>query len=267
MNAMPAGRGRAGRVLFVLLMAALTVLFAGLGTWQIQRLAEKEALIAAVADRLDNPPQSLPPSRDWPTLDPAAYDYLPLTLEGRFLPGSTALVFTSLSDPRGKFGGPGYWVMSLFELTQGGTVFLNRGFVPQGQAEDLSRFEPANPASGNLTLTGIARRPEATSPFTPAPDAAGRIDWVRDPQRLADLVGSTESVAPLYLDLPAGASGELPQGGETIVEFPNNHLGYALTWFGFAVLTPILTALWLRRSHSATSGRVPRANRSDGSST
>jgi surfeit locus 1 family protein len=26
----------------------------------------------------------------------------------------------------------------------------------------------------------------------------------------------------------------LPQGGETVVDFPNNHLQYAITWFGLA---------------------------------
>ena len=40
---------------------------------------------------------------------------------------------------------------------------------------------------------------------------------------------------------------ELPQGGETVIEFPNNHLGYAITWFGFAILTPILLAFWISR--------------------
>ena len=54
-------------------------------------------------------------------------------------------------------------------------------------------------------------------------------------------------VLALTLDLPAGAPGELPQGGETTVDFPNNHFGYALTWFGFALLTPGLLAFWIWR--------------------
>jgi surfeit locus 1 family protein len=46
-----------------------------------------------------------------------------------------------------------------------------------------------------------------------------------------------DRVAPYLIDaafdpsLPNG----LPQGGETIIDFPNNHLGYALTWFGLAL--------------------------------
>jgi len=101
-------------------------------------------------------------------------------------------------------------------------------------------------------LSGIARRPEQPGPFTPEADPANRIDWVRDIDRLALLADpSLSPFAPVYLDLPAGAPGTLPQGGETVLALPNNHLGYALTWFGFALLTPVLLAFWLRRQRGA----------------
>ncbi len=54
-------------------------------------------------------------------------------------------------------------------------------------------------------------------------------------------------MAPVYIDLPAGPEGGLPQGGETVIEFPNNHLGYAMTWYGFALLVPFLLFFWVRR--------------------
>jgi surfeit locus 1 family protein len=59
-----------------------------------------------------------------------------------------------------------------------------------------------------------------------------------------------EIAGPLFgltVDAPAGEAGALPQGGETVIEFPNNHFGYALTWFGFALLTPVLLAFWVYR--------------------
>jgi surfeit locus 1 family protein len=71
---------------------------------------------------------------------------------------------------------------------------------------------------------------------------------VRDPQRLGALVDpALAPFAPFYVDLPAGPAGTLPQGGETVISFPNNHLGYAMTWYGFAIITPIMLAVWLRR--------------------
>jgi surfeit locus 1 family protein len=81
------------------------------------------------------------------------------------------------------------------------------------------------------------------------------MEWVRDVMRLSDLApGLPAPIAPVYLDLPAGPPGQLPQGGETIINIFNNHLGYALTWFGFAILTPILLVFWLRRQRP---GRTP----------
>jgi surfeit locus 1 family protein len=53
--------------------------------------------------------------------------------------------------------------------------------------------------------------------------------------------------APFYVDLPAGAPGQLPQGGETVVSFPNNHFGYALTWYGFAIVALVMLVFWLWR--------------------
>jgi surfeit locus 1 family protein len=229
---------------FILFMLVLTGLFAWLGVWQLNRLAEKEALIAEVDRQLTQPPYDLPAADAWQALDLETYAYHPLTLTGRYRNDEAVLVFTNLSEPRGKFGGPGYWVMTPFEADGGGTVFVNRGFVPQ--ASSASILGAAGP-SGEQTLTGIALEPEATGPFTPAPDTANRIEWVRDPVRLAAMAAIDGRVFGLTVDAPAGEAGALPQGGETLIEFPNNHFGYALTWFGFALLTPALLAYWVWR--------------------
>lgn len=245
-GARPRWRGR----IFVALMLALTLLFAGLGVWQWQRLGEKEAEIATIAARMNQPPIALPAADTWPTLEAADLDYRPVTISGKFMPNQTVLVFTSLAEPRGTYGGPGYWVMTPFALETGGTVLVNRGFIPQDSRDAYAQGSGATP--GVQTLSGIARRSEEPGPFTPATDAANRIEWVRDVDRLADLVDpSLAPFAPVYVDLPAGEPGALPQGGETVLTLPNNHLGYALTWFGFALLTPVLLAFWLRRRRGA----------------
>lgn len=234
---------------FVVLMLGLTALFAALGLWQWQRLAAKEALIATVESRMVRNPSDLPAADQWPALDPEFYNYRPLTVTGRFVPDETVLVFTSLSSAKGKYSGPGYWVMTPFAIEDGGTLFVNRGFVPQRSGPAFA--EGGATPMGRLTLTGVGRASEAAGGFTPGASDE-RIEWVRDTARLARLVDPVLApVAPLYLDLPAGDPGALPQGGETVVEFPNNHLGYALTWFSFALLTPILLAFWLFRRRSS----------------
>jgi surfeit locus 1 family protein len=229
---------------FILFMLTLTGLFAWLGVWQMQRLAEKDALIAEVDSQLLEAPYDIPDAAEWERIDLDVYAYHLLTLTGRYLNDKSVLVFTNLPDPKGKFGGPGYWVMTPFELTTGGTVFVNRGFVPQTSSEALVN---APGPVGEQSITGIALRPEAAGAFTPGPDRLKRIEWVRDPVRLAAMAEITGPVFPFTVDAPAGETGALPQGGETVIEFPNNHLGYAFTWFGFALLTPALLAYWVFR--------------------
>lgn len=245
-TAPPARRGTLWNAGFVVLMLALTVAFASLGAWQWQRLAEKEALIATVESRLRQPPAALPSVAEWPTLSVEFYDYRPIAVSGRYVPEGTVLVFTSLAGARGRHSGPGYWVMTPFAVDGGGTLFANRGFVPE--ASRAAFAGGGNVPEGEVMLTGIARAPEAAGSFTPGADSARRVEWVRDIERLASLAGpALAPYAPIYVDLPAGDPGALPQGGETVVTFPNNHLGYALTWFGFALLTPIMLVFWLAR--------------------
>lgn len=237
---------------FVSFMLALMVLFTTLGIWQVERLAEKEKLIADVASRMTLAPEQLPPLSEWPAFDAEAWNYRPVTASGTFHPSETVLVFTSLADQRGKFSGPGYWVMTPLELAAGGTVFINRGFVPQDSAGAFAAGGAVEP--GLVSLSGIARASEEIGSFTPAPDAAKRVEWVRNTGRLVALAGPVpQPVAPIYIDLPASGDGALPQGGETMVSFPNSHLGYAITWFGFATLVPFLLLFWVRRQRpSAT---------------
>ncbi len=231
---------------FVALMAALTVAFIWLGVWQVQRLAEKEALVAAVAERLNLPPVPLPPQAQWATLDLEKLNFSPMALTGSFKHDQAVTVFTSLEGGKGPASGPGYWVVTPFVLTGGGTVFVNRGFVP----EDLQEAALNDPggSQGEVTITGLIRPAESAGWFVPEPNMSDRVEWVRDPARLAAMVDpALAPFAPFYIDQSAGPPGTLPQGGETVVEFPNNHLGYAMTWFGFAIITPIMLGFWLWR--------------------
>ena len=229
---------------FIVLMLALTGLFVGLGVWQVQRLAWKEALIAEVDSRMTAAPYVLPPPDHWEFVHLDELGYRPVTVTGSYVPDKTVLVFTSLSDAKGKYSGPGYWVMVPLDAG-GGIASINRGFVPQASAPAFANGGPL--PQGPQTVTGIGIAPEEAGAFTPGPDKAKRVEWVRDPKRLATLADISGIVLGLTIDAPATAPGALPQGGETTVDFPNNHLGYAFTWFGFAILTPCPLAFWVWR--------------------
>jgi surfeit locus 1 family protein len=244
--------------LFAALMLALAGTCILLGNWQMARLAEKEALVAAVDQRLASEPMPVPDADQWPGLDLDQWNFQPVSLTGSYRYTQTVTVFTSLSDARGRFSGPGYWVVTPFELDAGGTIFVNRGFVPQEYQEQAALGDLHGDDPGSVTIVGLFRPGEEAGFMVPEPDMSNRIEWVRDPNRLAAMVDpALAPIAPFYVDLLAGAEGDLPQGGETVVSFTNNHFGYALTWYGFAVVAVAMLGVWLfrqRRLRQATTG-------------
>ena len=230
--------------LFALAMLAALI---GLGTWQLQRLAWKEALIASVAERTTRAPVEAPRAAEWPGLDRDALEYRHVEVTGRFDHSAEVTVFTDLPDPKGKAGGLGYWVMTPLIRDDGSTVLINRGFVPQARRAPASRAE--GQVEGPVTVAGLARWSEGRNTFTPADDAA-KGDWyTRDVAAIAAAKG-LKQVAPFFIDAEANAPGGLPQGGETRLVFPNRHFEYALTWYGLALgLAGVyLTMAWRRWS-------------------
>ena len=235
-SAVAGSRGRRGLILLTAATLAVIAVLVSLGNWQVRRLSWKTALIATVNARIVEAPQPLSAIGEWRSLDPEATDYAPVRLTGHFLGAREFHVFANLGEPKGREGGVGWWIFAPFELQGGGIAFVNRGFVPDRLKEAASRPEPA--ASGDITVTGLLRRPEGRNPFTPA-DLAAKNQWfTRDPQPMAIALGvKPDDVLPFYVDAdrsmtpPSG----LPQAGETVVNFPNDHLGYAITWYGLAL--------------------------------
>ncbi len=67
-------------------------------------------------------------------------------------------MFISLPKKRDRYSGPGYWIVTPFELSDGGIVFINRGFAPQEQT--LPKAEYTSAPNSTQTLQGYMRRPE-----------------------------------------------------------------------------------------------------------
>ncbi|WP_158815678.1 SURF1 family protein [Methylocapsa sp. S129] len=204
-----------------------------LGFWQLDRLAWKENLIAEVQARVAAPPVEAPPEADWAKLAPNDYEYRHVRLSGVYELGRQVFVFRALDNPHGRFSGPGYLVLTPLRLADGPVVIVNRGFIPNDQK---ARFAAqSDKASGETVVTGLMRASEPRTWFTPPDDAAHGQWFTRDPGAIAAAL-KLERAAPFTIDADAtGSPGDLPQGGETILAFPNNHLGYAFTWFGMAL--------------------------------
>lgn len=216
----------------VLSLLALGVLIS-LGNWQMNRLAWKEALIETVSQRVTRTPQRLPVAPESLSLDLGEEEYSPYLAEGRFLHQNEVQVYTVLSSPKGTYSGAGYWVLTPLERDDGSIVIVNRGFVPQEKKNPASR--PEGQSEGRVRVTGLLRLPEQANFFTPANDPGRKAWFRRDPAEIAHAF-NLKNVLPFMLDATGGyRAGQLPQPNETRLTFTNNHLGYALTWYGLAL--------------------------------
>jgi len=250
------GGGSRSLLLPGLVALAAFIVLLGLGTWQMQRLAWKEGLIATLERRLVASPIALPPRPDWSRLAPATDEYRRVRLTATFRSGEEAYVYTVGSSLRGDISGPGYWVFAP-AVVDGGIVVVDRGFVPQDRRDPRTRA--AGQITGAITIVGALRWPEGPGLFTPAAEPGKSVWYLRDHLAIAAAKGwsATGEVAPFYIEQEAPIPpGGLPKPGRLKPNLPNNHLQYALTWYGLAlVLLGVFTAFaWSRRREARLRG-------------
>jgi cytochrome oxidase assembly protein ShyY1 len=249
-------RDVAGFGVFTLVMVAL---FVGLGVWQLQRRVEKHALIAALSERLAAAPEALPPPAQWSRLEPASDEFRRVRFVATYEAFPDAMVYSSGSAVREDVAGPGTWAFVPARLPSGETVAINTGFVPNTMQDRVQQDRAVKPlVSGEpLTLTGYLRFPEAAGVLTPAADTRTRLWFARDHLAMARALGwGQESgqggrlVAPFYVDLERPApDGGIPKPGPLTVHLKDDHLQYAITWFGLAGAVVIAFGVWWRRQH------------------
>jgi surfeit locus 1 family protein len=250
----PAARPRRRRGLLVpgLFAAVALALLIGLGLWQLERKAWKEALIDSITRRMAAAPVALPPPERWPSLDPAAQEFARVAFRAEYLNDQEALVYASGTALRPDVSEPGYWVFTPARLA-GGVVVVNRGFVPDAKSDPASRA--AGCIIGPVDIVGAMRWPEPRGWFTPDGDPARNLWFARDHRAIAAAKG-WGNVAPFYIEQEAPpAPGGLPRPGKLVVNLPDNHLQYALTWFALAlVLVGVFAAFVLGQRRERRSG-------------
>jgi cytochrome oxidase assembly protein ShyY1 len=207
----------------------------GLGTWQVERKAWKEALIETLTKRLNADPVVLPPPGNWAQMTPENWELRRVRLSAEFGGGDDVLVYTGGSALRDDVKSPGYFVFAPARLPDGSKVVVNRGYVP-------GRSYPRRP--GAQEIVGVLRWPEAPSWFISVHDATGGVWTMRDQRAMAEFKG-WGTVAPFYLEQEAPVpAGGLPHPAPLKVRLRNDHLQYAITWYGLAAVLVVMFAIW-----------------------
>jgi surfeit locus 1 family protein len=217
----------------------------GLGVWQLDRKAWKENLIATLNSRLAAAPGDLPPRDRWRTLKESEAEFRRVAFPAEFLDGEEALVYTAGSPLRPDVKGPGYWVFAPAQLAGGSIVLVNRGFIPIDRKDRSKRTDAAS--RGSVDIVGVIRWPEKRNSFTPPDDPNDNVWYLRDSDAIA-VSKKWLTAAPFYIDQESPAPpGGLPKPGRLEVHLPDNHLQYAVTWFGLALALAGVYVAWLAR--------------------
>ncbi len=213
----------------VMSLAALPLLI-GLGVWQLDRLAWKEALIARIAERTSAVPVQLA-AFEAADRDAGGAEYLHVRARGRFLHDKALYMYAPDPDL-----GPGFHVYVPLQLQGGKVLLVNRGFVPETLRDPKSRSPGL--VEGDVEVTGLLRAAGKKGSFTPDNDVARNQWYWRDIEGMlrAAFWGSVPEHVSYVLDADEAPTnpGGWPKGGTTLVKLPNRHLEYALTWFGLA---------------------------------
>ena len=242
---------------FAVFTALMVLVFAGLGIWQLQRRAEKHALIAMLNERLAAAPAPLPPRSQWNALTPGRDEFRRIAFSATYAPLPDAMVYSAGSAVRNDVSGPGTWAFLPAQLADGNTIVVNTGFV-QNTMQDRAQQDRAvrRLITGDpVQLTGYIRFPESAGALTPSESVAKRLWFTRDHLAMSRVLGWVEggkAVAPFYVDLetPAPESG-IPKPGPLSVHLKDDHLQYAVTWFTLAFAVVIAFGVWWRTQRRA----------------
>jgi surfeit locus 1 family protein len=239
-------RKRKGGLLDATLLAfAGIAILIGLGVWQLDRKVWKQNLITSINARLSRAPEDLPPRAGWSRLREDGEEFRRVAFPAEFLDGEEALVYTTGSPLRPDVKGPGYWVFSPARLAGGSIILVNRGFVPADHKDPATRVEGT--PRGIIDVVGVMRWPEARGSFTPADDPKNNVWFLRDSNSIATFK-KWATVAPFYIDQEEPApTGGWPKPGKLEAHLTDNHLQYAITWFGLAFSLGGVYVVWLAR--------------------
>ncbi len=218
-------------------LPALVVLF-GIGTWQVQRLAWKTELIADREARLAAPPIALAADLGDDAETLAALDHRRVTVAGEFLHDREIYLAAS------RRGRVGFAIITPLRRTDGPTVLVNRGWVPADARDPARRAQ--GQVAGEVTVEGMVRPTARQGWLIPDNDTAKNYWFWLDVPAMAEFAG-VDAPALIVEAGPAPNPGGLPIGRLARVGLPNDHLGYALTWYALTVALAVIYYLSQRR--------------------
>lgn len=242
-NVKPRGIFGMGVVTLIILAVLLS-----LGFWQLQRMDAKHALMAALDERLTLAPVGLPDQSQWASLNPADSEFRRVTFTATYSDKPDAMVYGAGSSVRKDVPGAATWAFMPATLASGATLVVNAGFINNTMMDRAlqDRIIAQLRTGAPVTMIGYLRFPEDSGILTQSPDLKKRIWFHRDTPAMTKAL-NWGPIAPFYIDLesPVQPNG-VPNAGPLQVKLKDNHLQYAITWFGLAITVVAGFGFWVR---------------------
>ena len=216
------------------LVAVLALaLLCGLGVWQVQRMQWKNGLIDQAEAAADLPAA---PIASVMALDDPAFRKVAIDCPG--LATARYVELQTIHD-----GEPGVRLISACRPAGFPTVFLiDRGFI----AETVSARPPVAVSTASFPVVAEVRETPPPGPMA-LPVDKGRF-FARDMAGMAEALGvANPDPNTLFALTSSNPELETLQPSAPPAAFSNNHLGYALTWFGLALALVGFYIVLLRR--------------------
>jgi surfeit locus 1 family protein len=224
-----------GPSLLTLVMLALLL---WLGTWQVHRLAWKTALLAQI-DRAEAAPGIPLPASPTP--------FQKVAVTGRLRPDLAGLYASEVRDTP---SGPQMGAQLIEPLERDGAppILVVRGWVPTTNDDRAPSAGTIPTPEGATTIEGYVRPAEHPGWFSAKDNPGARRFFTLDPAAIGAALGY-KTVTPFTLV----AMGPTPPGGypdpvRSLPRPPNDHLSYAITWYGLAAVLVVVFAVWLRKA-------------------
>lgn len=252
----------------MVLVGLIPIFTFGLGTWQVQRLKWKVALIDELEEKLQREPMPLPPYVKYGVCTTCctciganhttahSLSALPeFTFRKVVLKGHWDVSRLMLLGPRVWDGNIGYHVVVPFVRADGSTVLVDRGFVAKDLAPNARQLLASE--GNEVEILGMLRTAQARNKFTPDnhPEK-GEWYWADIDAMAAHAGGEEAGVQPVFVEEVFGTyvllslhgvvaytrleghAGEaasrlargIPIGRSPTVDVRNSHVSYIVTW-------------------------------------
>ena len=217
-----------------LVALSLALLFINLGSWQLRRLEDRRLENTVMLNRMSEEPAALFDLTQAAGEDIESLGNRPAIAVGEYRPEDEVLIRSQVLN-----GTAGYHVITPFDMVEGETVLVNRGWVPLEMDQvPVSAVPPV----GEVRISGLIQSDDAR---------AGAPAGERPIFRRIDIKAiAGERVLPFYLLLRDGPEDQLPiPVPPPDVTTEGNHLSYAIQWFSFVAIGIVGYGLLLRRAH------------------